>query len=311
MIADDVRSGLTACPKTLPPHLFYDEEGTRLYERITTLPEYYLTRAERSIFEAEADAIVAGAAHDRRPLCVVELGAGSATKTELLLRAVLRRQARCVYIPVDVSPTAIEAARVRLAAELPAVRLHPLVTTHDHAPAALSGVEGPALLLFIGSSVGNFEDDAAAHLLRSYRDAMGGDATLLLGTDLRKSPDVLLPAYDDAEGVTAAFDKNLLTRINRELGGHFDLERFRHLARWNDRASRVEMHLESTVAQTVRIDELALDVGFDAGETIHTESSIKYDLPRVDRLLASSGFRRKTTFQDREGRFAVHLAPGA
>ena len=172
----------------------------------------------------------------------------------------------------------------------------------------LADVAPPRLVLFIGCSVGILADDEAAGLLRRIRDAIHGETWLLLGTDLRKDPSVLKAAYDDAAGVTAAFNKNLLTRINRELGGHFDLDRFRHVARWNDAASRVEMHLESTGAQLVAIDRLALRARFDAGETIHTESSAKYDLPRVERLLTAGDFRREDTFYDAERRFALHLA---
>ena len=308
-IARDVWRGLTATPKSLPPYLFYDDAGSRLYERITELPEYYLTRTERAIFDTHADAIVASAlGSDTRPLTIVELGAGSASKSEILLRAVLRRQARCLYVPIDVSPTALGEAERRLRPALPALRVRPLVGTNDRALDALRGLEPPVLALFIGSSVGNLEDNAAVALLRRLCGALGRGAGLLLGTDLRKSPAVLLPAYDDAAGVTAAFNKNILARINRELGGHFDLHRFRHLARWNDAASRIEMHLESTVAHEVAIDALALRVRFDAGETIHTESSVKYAPARVAHLLAAGGLRPVATFHDPEQLFAVHIA---
>ncbi len=308
-IADDVRRGLTASPKSLPPYLFYDEAGSHLYERITELPEYYLTRAEREILETNADALVARAAERANgALRVVELGAGTASKTEAILRAVLRRQPGCLYVPIDVSRSAIEQAERRLRAVLPAVRVRPLVMTHDEALRSLCDVEPPQLVLFIGSSVGNFADDEASTLLGGLREALGPRASLLLGTDLRKSADILLPAYDDASGVTAAFNKNLLDRINRELGGRFDLDRFRHVARWNDAESRIEMHLASTVRQEVAIEGLGLRVRFDAGETIHTESSIKYRLDRVERLLVAGGFRRETTFYDGQRRFAVHLA---
>jgi dimethylhistidine N-methyltransferase len=309
VIADDVRRGLGQTPKSLPPHLFYDDEGSRLYELITELPEYYLTRAERAIFEADADAIVACASGaDPRPLTVVELGAGSATKSEVILRAVLRRQARCLYVPIDVSRTAVEQAERRLRTELPAVRVRPLIGTHDRALVDLRRIEAPVLALFIGSSVGNLEDAEAVSLLRGLRAALGAGAALVLGTDLRKSPQVLLPAYDDAAGVTAAFNKNVLTRINRELGGRFDLDRFRHVARWNDSLSRIEMHLESLVPQEVAIDALGLRVRFDAGETIHTESSVKYAPARVERLLTDGGLVPVATFHDPERLFAVHLA---
>ncbi len=309
-IADDVRRGLSASPKSLSPYLLYDVEGSRLYELITALPEYYLTRAEREIFDSRAAEIVARVATPGgRPLRVIELGAGSASKTEVLLRAVVQRQGRCTYVPIDVSTTAIRSARHRLQAALPQVEVQPLAMMHEQALRALTEAPAaPSLVLFIGSSIGNFEDDEAGSLLSGLRAALGAGTWLLLGTDLRKSPDVLLPAYDDAAGVTAAFNKNLLTRINRELGGHFDLDLFRHVARWNDDASRIEMHLQSTRPQEIVVDGLGLCARFDAGETIHTESSIKYDLPRVERLLSAGGFARELTLYDASRRFALHLA---
>lgn len=306
-VAADVRRGLMGSPKSLPPHLFYDAPGSVLFERITELPEYYLTRAEHEILEAHADSVAARAADGAaRPLTVVELGAGSATKTEVLLRAVLRRQRRCDYVPIDVSRDALVHAERRLSARLPAVQVRALAMTHEEALSVLRHLEPPHLVLFIGSSVGNLEDAEASALFRGLRGSLGSSASLLLGTDLRKSPDVLLPAYDDASGVTAAFNKNVLSRINRELGGHFDVDRFRHVATWNEAASRVEMHLESVAAQDVAIDRLGMRVRFRAGETIHTESSVKYDLPRVERIVEAGGFRVEATYYDRARRSAMH-----
>jgi len=308
-IANDVLRGLSTTPKTLPPYLFYDARGSELYERITELPEYYLTRTERAIFEAHADAIVqAVRAHEPGPLNVVELGAGSAKKTELVLSAVLRAQRDCLYVPIDVSASALRAAQANLASALPQVRVRPLCGDHSAAFAHLCNVEEPQLVLFIGSSIGNLQDEQASALFWQLRRALGSHAWLLLGTDLRKDPQELLAAYDDAAGVTAAFNKNLLARINRELGGHFDPATFRHEARWNEQESRIEMHLESQFTQRVAIDALGVSVRFARGETIHTESSIKYDFARVERVLAAGGFRRRESWQDEQGRFAVHLA---
>jgi L-histidine Nalpha-methyltransferase len=307
-MASDVRAGLGAAPKTLPPYLFYDAIGSGLYEEITLLPEYYLTRTERSILEEQADHIVDRASGAGKALRIIELGAGSATKTELLLKAAIRRNGSCAYVPVDVSRSAIEDAKERLARVLPEVAVEPYVMSHFEAFRHLRGGTGPSLVLFIGSSIGNFDDDEAIALLAGVHDALGPRTSLLLGTDLKKKTDVLLRAYDDSKGVTAAFNKNILTRINRELGGAFDLERFRHVARWNQGASRIEMHLESTVKQVVRIEALQMSVPFEAGETIHTESSMKYDVPHVRRLLEAAGFKLEETFYDPERRFGVHLA---
>jgi dimethylhistidine N-methyltransferase len=309
-IANDVLSGLTATPKTLPPYLFYDARGSELYENITELPEYYLTRTERAIFERHAAEMVQLTAEQSGglPLRVIELGAGSAKKTELVLRAVLQRQGECTYIPIDVSRSALAHAERNLATALPAVRVRAIAASHQQALPQLRSIEAPQLVLFIGSSIGNLQDDAASALLWQLRCALGVNAWLLLGTDLRKDPSELLAAYDDSQGVTAAFNENLLTRINRELGGHFDLSTFQHVARWNERESRIEMHLRSNVAQRVMIDALGVELRFARGETIHTECSIKYDLPRVDRVLAAGGWRRRSTFTDPASRFAVHLA---
>jgi L-histidine Nalpha-methyltransferase len=308
-IANDVLQGLCSTPKTLPPYLFYDARGSELYERITELPEYYLTRTERAIFETHADAMLqAVRAHTRGPLQVIELGAGSAKKTELVLAAVLRAQRDCLYVPIDVSASALRAAQANLARALPQVRVRPLVGNHADAFGHLRNVEMPQLVLFIGSSIGNLQDGDAAALFWQLRRALGSDAWLLLGTDLRKDPSELIAAYDDAAGVTAAFNKNLLARINRELGGHFDPATFEHVARWNEQESRIEMHLESSFTQRVAIDALGVSVRFARGETIHTESSIKYDQARVERVLGAGGFRWRESWQDPERRFAVHLA---
>ncbi|MCK6531509.1 MAG: L-histidine N(alpha)-methyltransferase [Polyangiaceae bacterium] len=308
-IADEVRRGLTAPAKSLPPHLFYDEEGSRLYEQITELEEYYPTRTERAILARHAPTMVALAASDsQEPLSVVELGAGSADKTRLILSALVATQQRAVYLPVDVSPSALEAARARIEAEIPGIEVRPFVGRHEAASEAISRLGPRRLVLFIGSSIGNFEDDAAVSLLRAVRRGLVPGDALLLGTDMKKSPARLLPAYDDARGVTAEFNKNILARINRELGGRFELERFKHVALWNAAASRVEMHLESRVDHSVRIDALGLDVSFRRGERIHTESSIKYETPRVDALLRRAGFEREQSFSDDARAFSVHLA---
>jgi dimethylhistidine N-methyltransferase len=304
----DVRRGLLAEPKTLPPYLLYDDAGSRLYEQITELPEYYLTRAERRILAAHAGEIAERVRHGSDVLNVIELGAGSASKTELLLRAIVERGAQCTYVPIDVSSSALASAGERLREELPSVRVRAMPGTYDQALRALGDVPAPRLVLFLGSTVGNMTDAEASALLSDVRRALPGPTWLLLGTDLVKSPDVLRAAYDDAAGVTAAFNKNVLVRMNRELGAHFDVDAFRHVARWNARESRIEMHLESQRAQAVAVDALRLQLRFGAGETIHTESCIKYDMPRIARLLDAGGFALDTTWADDELGFAVQLA---
>lgn len=305
----DVLEGLSAPRKRLPSYLFYDQHGSALYEQITELPEYYPTRTERKILETHADEIVALAAEgSEKPLQVVELGAGTASKTQIILQAVVARQRRCVFLPIDVSAAALDEAQARLRAQLPAVEVRPFVGHHQDAFQTIQQLGPRRLVLFIGSSIGNFEDADAIALLRGVRRSLTPGGALLLGTDLRKSPEILIPAYDDAQGVTAAFNKNILAHLNRELGAHFDLDAFRHVALWNEGQSRVEMHLESLRAQRVRVEGLDRSFLFEAGERIHTESSIKYDDERVDGILGACGFRRRRTFTDPRGLFAVHLA---
>lgn len=316
-IAHDVSRGLASRQKSLPSYLFYDAPGSALYEQITDLPEYYLTRAEASIFRTSAGRILTrAAALANRPLTVVELGAGTCTKSERLLQTLLEKQPQVTFVPTDISRSALDLARRRLAKTLPEVDVRPLVHTHEDALAILSrdsrtsSSDNAYLAMFIGSSIGNYPDSDAIALLSAIRASLGSNAQLLLGTDLRKSPARLIPAYDDARGITAAFNKNVLVRLNRELGARFDIDRFRHVARWNDEASQIEMHLESQGAMDVRIDALGSDIHFDDRETIHTETCIKYDLPHIDRLLGQSGFCRNESFYDDEQTVALHLAQG-
>ncbi|MCB9686510.1 MAG: L-histidine N(alpha)-methyltransferase [Alphaproteobacteria bacterium] len=303
-----VAQGLGARHRTLPPWLFYDRRGSELFERITELPEYYLTRAEREILETRSDDIVRLAASGAEdPLHVVELGAGSATKTQLLLRAVVRLQGACTFLPVDVSEAALDGAVERLDREEPGLRVRPVAGTHHEALPVIGELGPRRLVLFLGSSIGNHEDEEAVALLSAVAEQLAPGGCLLLGTDRRKDPAVLLPAYDDAQGVTAAFNLNLLHRLRRELGADFDVSSWRHEARWNDAHSRVEMHLVSTVAQVVTVPG-AGSFHFEAGESIHTESSIKYARPRVERLLRDAGFEPVEVLTDANERFDLHLA---
>jgi dimethylhistidine N-methyltransferase len=285
--------------------VFYDARGSAIYEEITDLAVYYPTRAETEALLQHADAMV-DALGDGRPVSVVELGAGTALKSVILLRALHARGAT-TFVPVDVSPTALSLACERVAREVPGVQVHAIVSAHEPALAALPPHDGQRLLLFLGSSIGNYEDPAAIALLRHMRHAMRAGDALLLGTDLRKDIPTLLAAYDDPQGVTARFNLNALVRINRELGGHFEVGRFRHQALWNEEASRIEMHLMSLGRQQVRIDALDLVCTFEDGETIHTENSIKYDTAHVDRLLEPAGLVRQASFHDAGHRVAVHL----
>jgi L-histidine Nalpha-methyltransferase len=307
-LASVAREGLSRRQKSLPPWLFYDDAGSELFERITELPEYYLTRTERAIFACVAHEIVEQAAAGRK-LRIAELGAGTAGKTQLLLAAALRRQRQMVYEPVDVSASALAEAQASIERMLPHVRVEP--RQMDYTDGLLMDPAGPdevRLVLYIGSSIGNFEPADAADLLARVREALEPGDCLLLGVDRVKDERILLAAYDDAAGVTAAFNRNVLVRLNRELDADFDPDGFVHVARWNEKASRVEMHLESKHAQTVRLGMLDLDLHCREGETIHTENSYKYAPGQMEAMLEAAGFRHEALWTDDDEWFGVHLA---
>jgi dimethylhistidine N-methyltransferase len=303
-----VREGLTSRPKRLPAWLFYDDEGSRLFDAITELPEYYLTRTERGILLLASDEILARAAKGAR-LRIVELGAGSADKTRLLLKAATDLQGAVLYEPVDVSASALEAARERIEREIENVTVAPRVMDYTHGDGSrlLFDCRERRLVVYIGSSIGNFEPHQAVKLLRRVRAGLKTGDSFLLGVDLAKEDSILLAAYDDAAGVTAAFNRNLLTRLNRELDAEFELESFAHCALWNEAESRIEMHLKSRGAQRVHVGALDLTVDFAADESIHTENSYKYRPGQAEALLAEAGFRAEATWTDARGWFAVCL----
>jgi len=307
-LASAVNEGLLSRRKWLPSWLFYDAAGSQLFNQITELPEYYLTRTERAIFAAHADAII-GLAAEGDALRIVELGAGSADKTRLLLNAAVDRQDTVIYEPVDVSSSALEEARERIEREIPGVIVAPRVEDY------CSGLELEAacmgerrLVLYIGSSIGNFEPNEAHRVLSNVRAALAPGDAMVLGVDLAKDEATLLAAYDDAAGVTADFNMNLLTRLNRELGADFDLTSFMHRAVWNPAHSRIEMHLVSRRRQRVKIAALDLKIDFAQGETIHTENSYKYRPGQPQEMLRNAGFTPETTWSDDQRRFAVCLA---
>jgi L-histidine Nalpha-methyltransferase len=294
--------------KFLPPWLFYDDEGSRLFEAITELPEYYLTRAERSIFVHHADAIIEAAVGAASPMApVVELGAGTAKKSQILLAALARRHGRARYVPVDVSAAALDVMGQRLRRELPAIEVTPLVMHHEEALARLKD-QKPSLVMFIGSSIGNSDDVEAVALLSKVRTALPPRGALLLGADRKKSVPLLLAAYDDKAGVTARFNLRALQHLNAVLDAGFDVGRFRHVALWNEARSRIEMHLESVGRQQVCLGKAGVSVDFADGERIHTESSHKYSDEKIAGLLTASGFRLEQTWNDDDGLFGVHLA---
>jgi dimethylhistidine N-methyltransferase len=307
-LASAVSEGLLSRPKWLPSWLFYDAAGSQLFNRITELPEYYLTRTERAIFAKHCDEII-GLAANGDALRIVELGAGSADKTRLLLNSAVDRQDTVVYQPVDVSASALEEAQDRIEREIPGVIVEPRVEDYCRGLELDAACMGERrLVLYIGSSIGNFELDEAQSLLRNVRSAVAPGDAMLLGVDLAKDRATLLAAYDDAAGVTAEFNLNLLGRLNRELGANFDLASFAHRAVWNAAQSRIEMHLVSRLRQHVRIPALDLTVDFQSGETIHTENSYKYRPGQAEDMLRTAGFTPVATWMDDQKRFAVCLA---
>lgn len=305
--AEDVRRGLTANPKFLYPKYFYDELGSRLFEAITALPEYYVTRAEAEILRTQAREIVESVPG---PVRLVELGSGDGQKTRLLIEALIAAQGPLEYLPVDISESAVQVSSRALLLAYPDLRVNAYVGEYQAAMVEIQrkgSLGARTLVLFLGSTLGNLDPEERRALLGDIRRLLEPGDALLLGVDLKKSEDVLIPAYDDPLGVTAAFNLNLLVRINRELGGGFDVTAFRHRALYNREEGRIEMHLESRREQTVPIRDLGLEIPFAAGETIFTESSYKFDLGQIADLASRAGFELERTWTDSAGRFASNL----
>ena len=307
-MASAVVEGLLSRPKWLPAWLFYDAAGSQLFNQITELPEYYLTRTERAIFARHSDQIIRMAA-EGDALRIVELGAGSADKTRLLLTAAVDRQDTVIYEPVDVSATALDEAQQRIENEIPGVIVSPRVEDYTRGlELDARGIGERRLVLYIGSSIGNFEPEEAQRVLSTVRAALEPGDGILLGVDLAKDKATLLAAYNDAAGVTGDFNLNMLTRLNRELGADFDLSAFAHKALWNASQSRIEMHLVSRKSQRVKIPALDLKIDFAQGGSIHTENSYKYRSGQVEELLTHAGFAAVNTWMDEKRQFAVCLA---
>ena len=292
--------GLSKRSKAIPCRFFYDAEGSRLFELITDLPEYYPTRTEAGILRANAADLAALAPAGA---VLIEFGSGSSTKTELLLAEMVDLNA---YVPIDISPAALDDARARIEQRFPRLRVTPVVGDFSRPlplPAAIAG--HPRVGFFPGSTIGNLTEADAVALLSSMRTILGKGATLIIGADLKKDVRRLIAAYDDAQGVTAAFNLNLLRRANRELGADFDLEAFAHLATYDVRHGRVDMHLVSVRAQTVSV--LGHRFRLVEGERIHTEHSHKYDLTGFAALVQRAGWQPREVMTDAESLFSVHV----
>jgi L-histidine N-alpha-methyltransferase len=300
---EDVREGLGSRPKTLPPKYFYDERGSELFERITELPEYYPTRAEQVILDRVGREIVDGV----RPRELVELGPGSARKTHALLDPMVDSGVGRTYVPVDVSETAVEQTAARLADTYDGLRIHGVVGDFERHLDRVPRDGGRRLVAFLGGTLGNLEELERRVLLRAVRRELGPQDRLLVGTDLVKDKSRLEAAYNDSEGVTAEFNRNVLNVINANLDGNFEPQRFDHVAHYDERLERIEMRLRAREAHSARIHQLALDVEFQRGEDIRTEISCKFTHRRLSREYAAAGLELLEWHTDPEGLFALSL----
>ncbi len=300
---EEVRAGLARPQKALPPKYFYDRRGSELFEEITRLAEYYLTRAERALLEAHAAPLVASV----RPATLVELGAGSAEKSRILLDAMVAGGVGECFVPVDVSASFLQTVAADLSRAYPSLRVRPEVADISQRVELPGDIPRPALFAFLGSTIGNFGLAAARRLVRCVADDMHAGDRFLLGVDLKKEVDTLLAAYNDARGVTAEFNRNVLRVLNAQLGADFDPAAFGHRAFWDPAECRIEMHLVSERDQSVRIPEIG-SIAFARGETIHTENSRKFDRADVEALLASAGLGLRRWITAERPLFALAVA---
>lgn len=299
--AEEVLSGLSATPKHLSSRYFYDDEGSRLFMEIMKLPEYYLTRAELGILSNQTDAIFSSFTRDGQKFDLIELGAGDGTKTEVLVDYFLRRGVDFTYSPIDISRKAIDALSRRFHEKFPSLQVKPLTGDYFQILKSLKNENGRRkILLFLGSNIGNFQREAALCFFRQLREVMNGSDLLFIGFDMQKDPRVILRAYDDPGGITAAFNLNLLRRINRELDADFDLGKFSHYAIYRPVECAARSFLISRERQRVHIGALSRDFQFEQWEPIFMEISQKYTRPMIEGLAADSGFEIAKTFMDTE-----------
>lgn len=302
-LARDVQAGLTSTPKTLPPKYFYDARGSELFDEITRLDEYYPTRTETLILEQQGDEIAA----TTRARTLIELGSGTSQKTRLLLEALTRLGTLEQFVPFDVDPAVLKDASRAVAGEFPGLTVSPVVGDFDHHLSELP--TGPSrLLAFLGSTIGNLDPEQRATFLADVRATLGEGDAFLLGVDLVKAPERLVAAYDDARGVTAEFNKNVLAVINRELSADFDLDAFEHVAVWVAELERIEMRLLSLRDQTVRLGALDVDVEFAEREEVRTEISTKFRRETISAELEAAGLQLTEWWTDPAGDFALTLS---
>ena len=303
-LGKDVVAGLTSTPKSLPPKYFYDEKGSLLFEQICELPEYYPTRTETAILKAVSGAI----AQTTGPCEIVELGSGSSTKTRILLNAYQAAGHPLRYLPVDVSDTMLSKTAEKLMHEYPDLSVHAIASTYEPALQSLPPKQLPArLIAFIGSTIGNLQPKECNEFLDIIQGSLAIDDYFLLGLDLQKETSILEAAYNDSQGITAAFNLNMLRHLNREFAGDFNLEKFAHIAKYNTQKHQIEMYLESLIAQTVGLKDLDLTVEFEKGDRILSEISRKFDLAEITRTLSSHRLEVINTFTDKDNLFGLLL----
>lgn len=306
--ADDVLRGLSATPKELSSKYFYDDEGSRLFQEIMKLPEYYLTGCESEIFSTQTSEIHRAFANGDNAFDLIELGAGDGTKTAVLVDHFLKQNADISYSPIDISQEALDALTDKFEREFPALRMNAMNGDYFKILKSLKTENGRRkVLLFLGSNIGNFSSEQSVAFFRSLREVMSDNDLLLVGFDLQKDPHVIANAYDDAAGVTAKFNLNLLTRINRELGGNFELDKFTHYANYRPIEGSARSFLVSREKQTVRIEVLGRDFEFDQWEAVFMEISQKYSLKMIDDLAEKSGFSIKQNFFDSKNYYCDSL----
>jgi L-histidine N-alpha-methyltransferase len=303
-LADDVLDGLTKPFKELPPKHFYDARGSELFDQICELPEYYPTRSERAILERYAADIVAAS----RAAELLELGSGYATKTRVLLDAMAEAGTLDRYLPFDVAESVVRQTAEDLVAEYPSLRVHGVIGDFERHRDCVPPADGPRTVAFLGGTIGNFPPGSRRRFLRGIAAGLGPDDRLLLGTDLVKDPDLIRRAYDDAAGVTAEFNRNVLHVLNRELGADFDPDGFEHVALFDAEREWIEMRLRSLRTATVTIPDVGLEVQFAAGEEVRTEISAKFTRPRLEGDYAAAGLRMTDWWTDPDNLFALSLA---
>lgn len=302
----DVDKGLSSSPKQLLSKYFYDEIGDALFVKIMNMPEYYLTNCEYEIFTQQAKDIINAFELNGKPLDLIELGAGDGTKTVELLKE-LDGKADFTYMPIDISQNALDLLSARLAKEVPNVRVKPLQGDYFSVLGDIQSGNNCKVILFLGSNIGNMLDHNARRFIKQLSNRMSPKDKLLLGVDLKKDANIILPAYNDAQGITKAFNLNLLTRINNELGGNFDISKFDHRPRYNEEAGMAESYIVSLEAQDVSIEATSKTYHFEADEKIHMEISRKYDKDTVNDIIKETGLFIKKRFTDSKGYYADFL----